>query len=80
MTEMERFVDAFERLIKRDEFPTPTKLNIEMGRPGSRNNLPGRLSRRRRELLTAAGYRQHVTRRDDDGYPIHWTNWHKVNV
>ena len=76
-SETVRFVEAFERLMARGEFPSPTAINNEMGRPGSRNNLPGRLSRRRRELLSAAGYAQRVIKRYDDGSPATYSHWRK---
>lgn len=55
VTEMDRFCEVVERMIRDGVFPTPTRINEAMGRV-TKNNLPGRLSRRRIEILKARGF------------------------
>lgn len=65
MNEMERFEKAFadELAANPEVAPSPTALNRRMGKTtGLTNTINGRLSKRRRELLEAAGFYQDTSR------------------
>jgi len=52
MSERERFIRAFMEILRSHETPTPRRINRVMGRTyGNIDNIPGRLSKLRIELL-----------------------------